>query len=72
MRELKGPSRGCPLGGMKVKAGLNGPRREDAPPRRCYPARAALPGRLPSHRETRRAKSVHVGTREMMNYTWSG
>lgn len=57
---------------MKVKADLVCPAREEAEPRNCYPAAVALPGRLSPHCEARRAKSVHVGTREMMNYTWSG
>ena len=37
----------------------------------CGKTAAALPGRLILV-EWRRTKSVHVGTREMMNYTWSG
>lgn len=57
-------------GEMKVKAEPRVPPREDVVS--VESRAAALPGRLCSHCETRRAQSVHVGTREMMNYTWSG
>ena len=30
------------------------------------------PGASRSHREKRRTKSVHAGTRKMVNYAWSG
>ena len=64
MRESLGPTN--PKGAMKVKAGL-------ACRPRCDPALprvGATPARLVRFRQRsgRRSKSVHVGTRKMVNY----
>lgn len=60
---------GIPKGVMKVKVGPGCRPREDGPRRRM---RLRTPGASRSHREKRRTQSVHVGTRKMVNYAWSG
>ena len=57
-----------PKGEMKVKVGPGCRPREDGP---RY-SRLRTPGASRSHRERRRTQSVHVGTRKMVNYAWSG
>ena len=65
MRESRGATK--PRGAMKVKAGPIRPRWD-----------AARFGARSHHRpvstaaSVRRSKSVHVGTRKMVNYAWIG
>ena len=67
MRESWGPSN--PEGAMKVKAALGWPRQDPVVKAGALPARldsgAVVRG---SRSSTRRSKSVHVGTRKMVNY----
>ena len=66
MRESMGSTK--PKGGMKVKAVPRGGLRWD--PRLGWGRTTGPSGRLPSllRCEVRRSKSVHVGTRKMVNY----
>lgn len=57
-----------PKGAMKVKVG----RRADRGRMGRVATRPRTPGASRSHREERRTQSVHVGTRKMVNYAWSG
>lgn len=59
-----------PKGVMKVKVRLARTKgRWVVVPNRQPPR---IPGASHSHCEKRRTKSVHAGTRKMVNYAWSG
>lgn len=66
MRESLGLAK--PKGAMKVKVGLGADRGRMG----RVAMRPRTPGASRSHCEKRRTKSVHVGTRKMVNYAWSG
>lgn len=57
-----------PKGAMKVKIVLSVDRGRMA----RVTMRARTPGASRAHCEQRRTQSVHVGTRKMVNYAWSG
>lgn len=59
-----------PKGAMKVKVRLA--RTEGRWAVRPHGRPPRIPGASRSHREERRTKSVHAGTRKMVNYAWSG
>lgn len=66
MRESLGLAK--PKGEMKVKVGPGADRGRMG----SVAMRPRTPGASRSHCEKRRTKSVHVGTRKMVNYAWSG
>lgn len=68
MRESLGFFQTKPKGAMKVKIVLSVDRGRMA----RVTMRARTPGASRAHREQRRTQSVHVGTRKMVNYAWSG
>lgn len=59
-----------PKGVMKVKVRLA--RTEGGWVTTTSSSSLRTPGASRSHREKRRTKSVHAGTRKMVNYAWSG
>lgn len=68
MRESLGCFRTKPKGAMKVKIVHSVDRGRMA----RVTTRVRTPGASRAHRELRRTQSVHVGTRKMVNYAWSG